>query len=179
MEMLFRCFTKHTKAWIALEGKRLGKRTSLLLVRADSKHNASTQSSPLPQCGLSNSTGEFNSLLGKVVTIKSPRVPSYMMMLISTFLFLSCNTITYLLPQLPNGTCLVHQCRAIRLGTNISQIHNYFRIADISGELVNIFYTPTNSKHLTFYTITCKMRMSHGKFSEGLGGKKSQADGDF
>lgn len=125
METLFRCFTKHTKAWIALEGKRLGKRTSLLHVRADSKNNASTQSSPFPQCGLSNSTGEFNSLLGKAVTTKAPRVPCYMMMLISTFLFLSSNTITYLLFQLPNGICLVPQSRAIRLGINIPQIHNY------------------------------------------------------
>lgn len=33
---------------------------------------------------------------------------------------------------------------------------SYLRIADISGELVNIFYTPTKSKLPTIYTITSK-----------------------
>lgn len=107
-------------------------------------------------------TPQVNSTacLRKVVTIKAPSVSSCVMMLYSTFLFLSSNTITRLLSQFPNGTCLVHQCSSNKAGhkytPNPQMSTSYLRIADISGELVNIFYTPTKSKLPTIYTITSK-----------------------
>lgn len=107
-------------------------------------------------------TPQVNSTacLRKVVTIKAPSISSCVMMLYSTFLFLSSNTITRLLSQFPNGTCLVHQCSSNKAGhkytPNPQMSTSYLRIADISGELVNIFYTPTKSKLPTIYTITSK-----------------------
>lgn len=107
-------------------------------------------------------TPQVNSTacLRKVVTIKAPSISSCVMMLYSTFLFLSSNTITRLLSQFPNGTCLVHQCSSNKAGhkytPNPQMSTSYLRIADISRELVNIFYTPTKSKLPTIYTITSK-----------------------